>query len=99
MFLLHPGHRRKHQSTHNTHKRGKHLPDPNERRTTRPKEFHKLTCLVQVLLTLYVVFVVSAVGEVQFGGQVDVGFVKGDEEEGEDLADFDEEDLGLSVIL
>lgn len=99
MSLLHPGHGRKDQGTHNAQKRGKHLPEPDNRRATRPEEFHQLTCLVQVLLTLDIVFVVSAVGEVQFSGQVDVGFVEGNKEEGEDLVDFDEEDLSFSVIL
>jgi hypothetical protein len=35
--------------------------------------------------------------KLQFGREVDIGFVKWDEEEGEDLVDFDEEDLRLLV--
>jgi len=37
--------------------------------------------------------------EVQFGCEVDIGFVEGDEEEGEELVDFDKEDLGLLVVF
>lgn len=33
----------------------------------------------------------------QFGGEVNIGFVERNEEEGEDLMDFDEEYLGLLV--
>ena len=37
--------------------------------------------------------------ELQFGCEVDIGFVEGDEEEGEDLLDFDEKNLGLLVVF
>ena len=37
--------------------------------------------------------------ELQFGSEVDIGFVEGDEEEGEDLLDVDEENLGLLVVF
>jgi hypothetical protein len=37
------------------------------------------------------------VDKLQFGREVDIGFVKWDEKEGEYLMDFDEEDLRLLV--
>lgn len=33
----------------------------------------------------------------KFGGEVDVGFVKGDEEQGEDLVDLDKKEGGFLV--
>jgi hypothetical protein len=36
---------------------------------------------------------------VQFRGEVNIGFVERDKEEGEDLVDFDEDDLGLLVVF
>jgi hypothetical protein len=45
-----------------------------------------------------VVFVVvRRVHKGEFAGEVHVGFVEGDEEEGEDLMDIDEEDAGFLV--
>ncbi len=35
--------------------------------------------------------------ESEFGCEVDIGFVEGDEEEGEDLVDLNEENLGFLI--
>ena len=35
--------------------------------------------------------------EVEFRGEVDVGFIEGNEEYGEDLVDFDKEEVGFLI--
>jgi hypothetical protein len=93
MPLLHPRNWRQHQRTQNTQPRRKHLPQPDNCCTTRPKEFHNLIQLIQVLLALNIVFpIVCRVYELQFCGEADVGLVEGDEEEREDLVNVDEQD-------
>jgi hypothetical protein len=45
-----------------------------------------------------IVFVVIfGVNELEFSGEMDIGFVKWNEEEREDLVDFDEEDLRFLI--
>jgi len=98
MSLLHPRNRRQEQRTQYTHARRKYLPQPKNCCSTGPEEFHYLVQLIQVLLALNVVFsVVGRVYELEFRGKLHIGLVKGHEEEGEYLADIDEEDRGFLV--
>jgi len=55
--------------------------------------------LVQVVLLRDVVLpAVGRAGEVQLGGQGDVGVVEGDQPDGEDLGDVEVEDQVLGVV-
>lgn len=74
------------------------MPQPDDRCTTRPKELDYFIGLIEVLLTLDVVFsIVFRMNELQLRREPDIGFVEGEEEEGEDLADFDEQDGRLLI--
>jgi hypothetical protein len=107
MSLLKPRNRRQRQRPHNTNEGRKKLGTPDNRRSAWPEELDPLIRLIQVFLGGDVVFVGAGVGEggemgeVEFCGEMDVGFVEpgGDEEEGEDLVDFYEEDLGFLVVF
>jgi hypothetical protein len=107
MSLLKPRNRRQRQRSHNTNEGRKKLGTPDNRRSAWPEELDPLIRLIQVFLGGDVVFVGAGVGEggemgeVEFCGEMDVGFVEpgGDEEEGEDLVDFYEEDLGFLVVF
>jgi hypothetical protein len=107
MSLLKPRNRRQRQRPHNANEGRKELGKPDNRRSAWPEELDPLIRLIQVFLAGDIVFVRARVGgggevsEVQFCGEVDVGFVEpgGDEEEGEDLVDFYEENLGFLVVF
>ena len=63
------------------------------------EEADELVVLVQVVLRRDVVLpAVGRAGEVQLGGQGDVGVVEGDQPDGEDLGDVEVEDQVLGVV-
>jgi hypothetical protein len=63
------------------------------------EEADELVVLVQVVLRRDVVFpAVGRAGEVQLGGEGDVGVVEGDQPDGEDLGDVEVEDEILGVV-
>lgn len=63
------------------------------------EEADELVVLVEIVLRRDVVFpAVGRAGEVQFGGEGDVGVVEGDEPDGEDLGDVEVEDEVLGVV-
>jgi hypothetical protein len=98
MPLLHPCHRCQQQCTNNTQPRHKNLPAPDNRGSSRPEKLDNLIRLIQIFLRLDIVFVIIfGVNELQLGRKMNIGFVERDEEEGEDLMDFHEEDLGLLI--
>jgi hypothetical protein len=100
-ILLQSRCRREQESAKHAHHGRRVLPDVHRQLAEAEghEEADELVVLVQVVLRRDVVFpAVGRAGEVQLGGQGDVGVVEGDQPDGEDLRDVEVEDEVLGVV-